>query len=179
MRRISNLNNLLTCLGLLAFSSVYAIPAYTQGIALGQADLIRQLRETGTTLKEYAEKHDHYPNNTEEMDDLLKLLYSRISLTSPDSTVQVAQNGRYRTFYQFAIGIDPSYKSTPIVNNVPQVSPSLVMPASSIVLMTDGQDEIVAWAAGVDGRPIELEQGKGPMHYYNKIEPKDQSSNSK
>ncbi|MBX9567554.1 MAG: hypothetical protein K2X77_01610 [Candidatus Obscuribacterales bacterium] len=175
MRRISKLNNLLACIGLLAISTASASPAFSQGIALGQSDLMRQLRETGTIMKEYASTHDHYPNTTDEMDNCLKMLYTKVSMTTPDSTVQVQQNGRYRTFYQFAIGIDPSYKSTPIVNGIPQPDQSLSMPASTIVLMTDGQDEIVGWAAGIDGKPMVPDQGKGPIHFYNKIEPKDES----
>lgn len=173
MRLISRFTCVAASLALLAHSMVFSLPGYAQGIALGQADLVRQLRETGSLMKEYAATHDHYPNSPEEMDSCMKMLYSKISLSSPDSTVQVVPNGRYRTYYQFAIGIDPSYKSIPIVNGVPQVDSSMTMPASTIVMMTDGQDEIVGWAAGVDGRPIVMEQGKGPMHFYNKIEPKD------
>ena len=168
----------------LAFGTALALfapmAATAQGIALGQADLIRQLRETGSFMKEYASTHDHYPNSPDEMDSCLKSLYKRVSMTEPDSRLQVQQNSQYRTFYQFAIGIDPSYKSIPIINGIPKIPDSFVAPASMIVIMTDGQDEVVGWAAGVDGKPIAgLDGQSGAMHFYNKIEPKDQSSTPK
>lgn len=178
MRRISKLNNLLACIGLLAISTASASPAFSQGIALGQSDLMRQLRETGTIMKEYASTHDHYPNTTDEMDNCLKMLYTKVSMTTPDSTVQVQQNGRYRTFYQFAIGIDPSYKSTPIVNGIPQPDQSLSMPASTIVLMTDGQDEIVGWAAGIDGSPWFRTRAKVPYIFTIRLSRKTKAKSS-
>lgn len=175
MRRISKMNTALACLGLFA-ASLSGLPSYCQsGVDLGQGDLIRQLREAGNVMKEYGSNHDHYPNTTDEMDSCLKNLYSKVNMTDPDTTVQVSSNGKYRTFYQFAMAIDPSYKSVPIINGVPQVPSSMNMPANTIVIMSDGADEIAGWAAGIDGKPISVDQGKGPMYFYNKLTTKEKN----
>lgn len=160
----------------LAFSSSSQESVIAQGIALGQSDLIRQLRDTGAAMKEYAKTHDHFPNTESEYDDCLRMLFKKVSLTAADTTVVPKSVGRFRCYYQFAIGVDPSFKSVPIVNGVPQIPDNYNAPASTVVIMTDGNDDCVGWVAGNDGRPVVMEGG--PIFFDAQIKPKDASSSS-
>lgn len=175
---LSTLNRLVLSLGTISCLVQAAPPAISQDLGAGQAELIRQLRETGTAMKEYASKHDHFPNGPEESDQCLKMLFKRVSMSEPDSTLVPKSNGAFRTYYQFAIGIDPSYKSIPLINGIPKIPDNYVAPGSSIVIMTDGADDCVGWAAGTDGRPLTVQAGTGPLYFEAKIEPKTDSSDS-
>lgn len=170
---------------LLSFSLSLALPllpggqsaeAQTVNNALPLSDLPRQLRESGRLIREYSKKHDHFPASTSEMDELLLDLYKNVSMTAPDSRVQVKSDGRYRNFYNFSMGVDPAFKSIPLVNGVPQINSLPNFPAGHIVIMTDGQDECVGWAAGEDGRP--MMQNDSPVFFYETIATKEESSQS-
>lgn len=144
---------------------------------LPQTDLVRQLKDTGALIREYASKHDHFPSSVSEIDEFLMQAYKQVNLTVPDSRVQIASNGKYRTFYQFAMAVDPSFKGIPIVNGVPKVPESYVAPASTIVLLSDGQDEMVAWAASETGKPAS-QDGNSPLFVYEQIEKKEPGNSS-
>lgn len=163
--------------GLLALTSSLALPqsAVSQvNISAGQSDLIRQLKDTESAMKEYADSHDHFPNCQSESDDCLKMLFKKVAMSDPDVSIYPQSNGAYRTYYQFAIGVDPSYKSIPIVNGIPQVPASYVAPGSTIVIMTDGDDECVGWAASASGQPLVITPSAGPIYFQIKIKPKAQ-----
>lgn len=160
-----------------AFTPNQCLAQLPQMAVAGQADMIRQLKETGSYFKEWGRKHDHFPNNVNEMDEALQALYKRINLTEVDTRVQVASNGKYRTFYQFNIAVDPSWKTIPIVNGIPQMPSGFTGPAFGIVILTDGSDEVVCLATDGGGNVITAD-GANPYYQYEKIEPKDSSPSS-
>lgn len=146
------------------------------GQAMAQADLIRQLRETGQVMQDYAKTHDHFPNTTAEFDDCLKSLYKKVGMTDPNSTAQVQPNGKYRTFYHFAIGVDSSYKSIPIINGVAKLPDYFTAPGPGmIVITTDGDDGCVGWISGPDNKPL-ASSGQNPLYFEASIPRKDETS---
>ncbi len=161
--------------GLLALTQCSAL-AQPQQIAnpaaLGLADLFRQLREVGTAMKNYGNSHDHYPRSTQEIDECLQSLYKSVSMSDVSSTDTPKSDGQYRIFHNFAMGVDPSFKSIPTVNGIPQVPDSYVGPGGFIVIMTDGDDECVGWASSDNGRPLKMEQAGSPVYFSHKIKAK-------
>lgn len=164
---------------LLAILAFPQAPAAAQGqqmanpAALGMADLFRQMREVGAAMEKYGKNHDHYPRSPQEIDECLQSLYKSVSMTDPASTDFPSSQGQYRVFHNLAMGVDPSYKSIPVVNGLPQVPDSYVGPGGTIVIMTDGDDECVGWAAGDNGRPLKMEQAGSPVYFSHKIKPKE------
>ncbi|MBX9688711.1 MAG: hypothetical protein K2X27_18530 [Candidatus Obscuribacterales bacterium] len=144
--------------------------------ALGMADLFRQLREVGTAMKQYGASHDHFPRSTQEIDECLQSLHKSVTMSDASSTETPKSEGQYRVFHNFAMGVDPSFKSVPIVNNVPQVPDSYVAPGCAIIIMTDGDDECVGWAASDNGRPLKMEQAGSPVYFSHKIKAKEPST---
>ena len=168
----------------LALLIANALPALAQdlgqaqaqalGQAIGLADLSRQLREAGQLMDDYAKKHEHFPNSISEFDELLRQLYKKTSMTDPDSTVQVQSNGKFRTFYQFAICVDPSYKSIPVVNGVAKIPDYYTAPGPGmIVITTDGDDGCVGWISGTDNKPL-TSSGPNPLYFEAAIPKKDE-----
>jgi hypothetical protein len=147
--------------------------AYGQ-LNFAQAEVARAMRESSSAMKDYASSHDHFPSNNDEFDDCLKMLYKRVSLTDPDSTLSVQSDGKYRTWYQFAITMDSSYKGIPIVNGVAKVPDGFTGPPGKIVIMSDGADHCVGWAAGPDGKPV---TENGNAIYFEQSIPKKSTSN--
>ena len=148
-------------------------PQIANPAALGLADLFRQLREVGNAMKQYGSSHDHYPRSTEEIDECLRSLYKSVSMSDVSSAETPRSDGQYRVFHNFAMGVDPSYKSIPIVNGLPQVPDSYVGPGAFIVIMTDGDDECVGWATSDNGRPLKMEQAGSPVYFSHKIKSKE------
>ena len=148
-------------------------------IGAGQSDLIRQLKDVEAAMRDYSTTHDHFPNCQSESDECLRMLYKRVALSDADSTVFPQSNGAYRCYFQFAIGVDPSYKSIPIVNGVPQIPASYVAPGGKIVIMTDGDDECVAWASSASGQPLVITPNSGPIYFQLKIKPKSDTAPDK
>lgn len=165
---------LIVCAGF-AFLAPNICHAQIPGMAAAQADSIRQLRETGQYFREYAKKHDHFPNSTSEMDDSLQALFKKISMVSSDSRVTISSNGKYRTYFQFNIAVDPSWKTIPIVNNIPQMPSNFLGPLNGIVIMTDGNDEVVCLATDGGGNLL-TSDGNNPLYEYVTIEPKEEKS---
>ncbi len=117
----------------------------------GELDMVRQLHEAESVMKEYSKTHDHFPNCDAEFDDCLKTLRKKINNAASDSTATIQNNGKYRTFYQFSACID--YSDVPIVNGVPKPGDFIVAPPNSIVINTNGSDMCWGWLAGLDGKP--------------------------
>ncbi len=150
------------------FSSTQAQNKAQQQALLGHniTDAQRQLRECSVEVREFGRKNGHFPLMGNEQDDFLKTLYSKISMGSADTRVLVKQDGKYRTFYHFAIAQDPSFQSVPIVNGIPQIPATMTGPANSIVILTDGVDDCVGFATNEDGKPI---SGDGGVLYFSEV----------
>jgi hypothetical protein len=123
------------------------------GLAIGQTDMIRQAREVDRYLNEYGKTHDHFPQGTTEFDDVLKSCYKRVGNSAADATVVPQSTGKYRTYYNLAIAVDPSFMSVPVVNGQPQLFDSWNGPPGSVIIVTDGAKNAACWVAGGDGKP--------------------------
>lgn len=146
------------------------------GMALGQQDLIRQVREAAAAMRQYRLTHDHFPQLQPELDDALMTVFKRVSLTPGDTTIVPQSRNTYRTYYQFAIAMDPSIRSLPLVNGqVVKFPDSWNAPAGSIVLLSDGQNQFAAWAAGQYGTPINDPTTNIPLIIYETVDPKPAS----
>ncbi len=139
---------------------------------MGQQDLIRQVREAAAAMRQYRLTHDHFPQLQPELDDTLMTVFKRVSMTPGNTTIVPQSRNNYRIYYQFAIAMDPSIRSLPLVNGqVVKFPNSWNAPAGSIVLLSDGQNQFVAWAAGQDGTPISDPTTNIPLIIYETIDP--------
>jgi hypothetical protein len=161
-------------LSVLAASS-FVPSANAQAVPDLNAEAMRNMREIGAIMKEYASTHDHFPNTADESDSLLKLLYKKINMTDPDTTMYVKPEGKYRTFYHYAIAEDDSYKSIPVVNGIAKIPDSFSGPPGMMIIMTDGHDHCIGWAAGQNGKPITV--GDNAVYFEQTIQKKDASTN--
>lgn len=176
MLKMWNMRVLIASL-ILILSAPFILPdAFGQGLGLGQTDLMRQLRETDAAMKDYAASHDHFPNCASEFDDCLKMLFKRVNLATADTTVTIQTNGKFHTYYQFAIAVDPSFMVMPVVNGVLKMPDYYYAPAGTVVILTDGGQNCMGWVAGNDGRPVVL-QG-GPIFFKQEIKKAEDSSGS-
>src|SRR5271166_5585868 len=57
------------------------------GMGLGQQEIVRQLRDTVTALRAYRQGHDHFPQMTQEIDDALKFIFAKVSLSPADPSI--------------------------------------------------------------------------------------------
>ncbi|MFN8554027.1 MAG: hypothetical protein U0103_21335 [Candidatus Obscuribacterales bacterium] len=77
----------------------------------------------------------------------------------------------FRTYYQFAIAVDPSIRSLPIINGQYKPPNSWVAPTHTVVIFSDGQNQFAAWVAGQDGKPINDPTTHVPLIIYETIDP--------
>lgn len=163
---------------LLFVGAVFITPGYAAygqdllGLHANQAEMTRQLRDAKDTIKEYASSHDHFPNGTQEIDEVLKLLHKRVTMKDADSTVQVQQSGKWRTFYQFAGAVDDTYKGIPEVNGVAKIPDYFVAPPNMIVFMSDGTGHCAGYVSGADGKPYLVD---GSPIYFEQTIPQKQA----
>ena len=105
-------------------------------------------------MKEYRCAHDHLPQQINEQDDALKAIFSRVSMTPSDPAITPQSRQNFRFYYQFQISYDPSIMGIPANNGKYVVPQSWSAPPNTIVVMTDGIDTFMVWAANADMKPI-------------------------
>ncbi len=133
------------------------------GVGFGQVDLLRQVRETSDAMVEYRKSHEHTPQTSDELDDALKAVFAKISMTAANPTVTPQSSGVYRTYYQFRMTYDPSVKSITVINGKVIVPKNWTAPSNSVVIISDGNDTFAVWAAGDDEQPINDPTTNNPL----------------
>nr|MBP7578826.1 hypothetical protein [Candidatus Obscuribacter sp.] len=104
------------------------------GVGFGQVDLLRQVRETSDAMVEYRKSHEHTPQTSDELDDALKAVFAKVSMTAANPTVTPQSSGVYRTYYQFRMTYDPSVKSITVINGKVIVPKNWTAPSNSVVI---------------------------------------------
>jgi hypothetical protein len=140
-------------------------------MGFGQEDLIRQVRETAAAMRQYRKDHDRFPELQPELDDTLKTVFKRVSLSQADTTIVPQSRNNFRTYYQFAIAVDPGIRSLTVINGQIKPPNSWNAPPNSIVILSDGQNQFAVWAAGMNGSPINDPTTNVPMIIHETIEP--------
>jgi hypothetical protein len=149
---------------------VFACMAQAQfngGMGLGQFDLIRQVRQSAEALRQYRQSHDHFPRQQAELDEALLTVFKQVAIARPNTTVFPQSNNIFRTYAQFAIAYDPTIHLIPVINGQIQIDNAWTstwsMPVNTIVMVTDGNNQFVVWAAGADGKPLQDPNTNTPM----------------
>jgi hypothetical protein len=132
----------------------YTQPCQAQVYLLGQEELIRQLNLAAGAMRTYRKTHESFPQLQPDLDDSLKAMFKAVSFTPANTEVVPQGRGIFRTYYQFAIAVDPSIRSLPIINGQYKPPDSWVAPPHTVVVFSDGQNQFAAWVAGDDGKPI-------------------------
>lgn len=125
---------------------------------------VQQLKVAEKVMQAYAATHDRFPGNISEFDDCLRQLVAHGNLNESD----IQTRGKFRTAQPFAICVDPSFVSVPIINGVPKVPENFCGLPSTVVIMTDGDKNCVGWVAGADGKPVAISD-KGPAYFSSTI----------
>lgn len=150
----------------LSVAGTTPLPACAQsggGISFGQLDLLRQVRETADAMVEYRKSHEHTPQSSDELDDALKAVFAKVSMTAANPNVTPQSSGVYRTYYQFRMTYDPSIKSITVINGKVIVPKNWTAPPNSVVIIADGNDTFAVWAAGDDEQPINDPSTNNPL----------------
>lgn len=183
MRLLRSTANFLFLLLLLAplcvgFNSSCVQPCQAQVSSFGDEELIRQLNLAAGAMRTYRKTHDRFPQLQPELDDALHAMFKAVSFTPANTEIVVQSNGIFRTFYQFAIAVDPSIRSLPIINGQYKPPSNWVAPVHTVVVFSDGQNQFAAWVAGIDGKPIPDPTTHVPLIIYETIDPDSENKTS-
>lgn len=148
-----------------------SLPCQAQSPLLGEAELIRELNLAAGAMRTYRKTHDTFPALQPDLDDALKAMFKAVSFTPANTAIVPQSLGNFRTYYQFAIAVDPSIRSLPIINGQYKPPSSWNAPAHTIVVFSDGQNQFAAWVAGQDGKPIDDPTSHVPLIIYETIDP--------
>lgn len=163
--------SLLSALLLVLFA--WAAPSGAQfggGMGLGQQEIVRQMQDTAKAMTAYRRMHDHYPQMTQEIDDALKFIFGKVSLSPADPFITPQSLNAYRTYYQFAMAYDPSISGLAVVNGQVMVPNYWSAPPNTIVVLVDGGNKYVVWAAATDQKPMLDPNTSAPMIIYNTVD---------
>ncbi len=144
--------------------------AQTTGF-FGQEELIRQLNLAAGAMRTYRQTHERFPQLQPELDDALHAMFKAVSFTPANTEIVPQSQGIFRTYYQFAIAVDPSIRSLPVINGQYKPPANWVAPANTVVIFSDGNNQFAAWVAGQDGKPILDPTTHVPLIIYETIDP--------
>jgi len=143
----------------------------SDGLLGGDEELIRQLNLAAGAMRSYRNTHERFPQLQPELDDALHAMFKAVSFTPANTEIVPQSRGIFRTYYQFAIAVDPSIRSLPIINGQYKPPNSWVAPTHTVVIFSDGQNQFAAWVAGQDGKPINDPTTHVPLIIYETIDP--------
>lgn len=154
------------------FDSHFLLPApcQAQSPLLGDQELIRELNLAAGAVRTYRKTHANFPQLQPDLDDALKAMFKAVSFTAANTEIVPQSRGVYRTYYQFAIAVDPSIRSLPIINGQYKPPNTWNAPPHTIVVYSDGQNQFAAWVAGLDGKPIDDPTTHVPLIIYETID---------
>ncbi|MBS1954261.1 MAG: hypothetical protein JST89_08745 [Cyanobacteria bacterium SZAS-4] len=157
-------------------SYISSTPCQAQSPLLGDEELIRQLNLAAGAMRTYRKTHANFPQLQPDLDDALKSMFKAVSFTPANTEIVPQGRGIYRTYYQFAIAVDPSIRSLPIINGQYKPPNTWNAPPRTIVVYSDGQNQFAAWVAGSDGKPIDDPTTHVPLIIYETIDPEAASN---
>jgi len=146
-------------------------PCQAQSALLGDEELIRELNLAAGAMRTYRKNHETFPQLQPDLDDALRAMFKAVSFTPANTEIVPQGRGIFRTYYQFAIAVDPSIRSLPIINGQYKPPNNWVAPPHTIVVFSDGQNQFAAWVAGQDGKPIDDPTTHVPLIIYETIDP--------
>ncbi|CAN5393623.1 hypothetical protein BH10CYA1_BH10CYA1_47660 [soil metagenome] len=147
------------------------LPCQAQSPLLGAGELIRELNLAAGAMRTYRKTHENFPALQPDLDDALRAMFKAVSFTPADTAIVPQSLGNFRTYYQFAIAMDPSIRSLPVINGQYKPPNSWHAPANTIVIFSDGQNQFAAWVAGQDGKPIDDPTTHVPLIILETIDP--------
>lgn len=150
----------------------------SDGLLGGDEELIRQLNLAAGAMRSYRKTHERFPQLQPELDDALHAMFKAVSFTPANTEIVPQSRGIFRTYYQFAIAVDPSIRSLPIINGQYKPPNSWVAPTHTVVIFSDGQNQFAAWVAGQDGKPINDPTTHVPLIIYETIDPDAEKTQS-
>ena len=133
------------------------------GIGFGQLDLFRQITATAAAMRRYRCEHSHFPQQTPELDAALMAVFGAVSMSPAPQNVSVQSQNNFRTYFQFAIALDPSIRGLSVVNGRVNIPNNWQADPNTIVIMTDGADTMAIWAASGDRKPINDPTTNNPL----------------
>lgn len=157
----------------LGFGSSFVLisPCQAQSPLLGDEELIRELNLAAGAMRTYRKTHASFPQLQPDLDEALKAMFKAVSFTPANTEIVPQGRGIYRTYYQFAIAMDPSIRSLPVINGQYKPPNTWNAPPRTIVVYSDGQNQFAAWVAGLDGKPIDDPTTHVPLIIYETIDP--------
>lgn len=126
-------------------------------------NLARQMREASAALREYCKTNGKFRHDEEGMIAVLRYVFPRVYLGPPKSSMYPGHTGQHCTLGNLWIGYDPEINHLEVVEDQIQVPSSWYAPADTIVMLTDGQNSFVVWAADDDGHPVPNPDTKTPL----------------
>jgi len=151
--------------------SISCSPCQAQSSLFGDEELIRQLNLAAGAMRTYRKNHDTFPQLQPDLDDALHAMFKAVSFTPANTEIVPQGRGIFRTYYQFAIAVDPSIRSLPIINGQYKPPSNWSAPPHTIVILTDAQNQFAAWVAGADGKPIDDPTTHVPLIILETIDP--------
>ncbi|MBI2810957.1 MAG: hypothetical protein HYX67_09035 [Candidatus Melainabacteria bacterium] len=100
------------------FGSSFALPlpCQAQSPLLGDEELIRELNLAAGAMRTYRKTHENFPQLQPDLDEALTAMFKAVSFTPANTEIVPQSRGIFRTYYQFAIAMDPSIRSLPVIN---------------------------------------------------------------
>ncbi len=138
---------------------------------LNDGELVTRMKEASRQMSTFYKENEHLPSTIQELDAFLN------QLEENDRTrKQAEQFGTYRRLGFTCIAIDKSIADIPI-DSWRRAPPNKLnfMPACTVVILTDGENTCLIWAASISGNPI-LDSDSKAILIYRKLEAQEKNT---
>jgi hypothetical protein len=129
-------------------------PTNSSAMAAATDSVHHQIEHAARVLRGYYQSKGSFPRSELDIDPLLIRIYERVSGNKADPLWQPKQDGPFRTFKNIRLAFDETIRDAPLVQWRRQPPGSWSAPDGDIVILEDGNDQFVIWAAGVGGHPV-------------------------